>query len=169
MLADNGIVACNKPTMETKPTKKKGRPAKAVKTKVLYMRIPEAMIPVIKEQVKQLMSGEEVDQLVAAHNKVAVGPADWGMVKKDKPDEAVLMAADDMVGTALAAQERDMKALLAQRAMLLEDVDKVTKERDELLVKRENWLRATDDQKTSYWRDRALKAEAYALKKAEEQ
>ncbi len=54
--------------------------------------------------------------------------------------------------------------LKAQIQALLEDVAKLTKERDELLVKRENWVRATESDKVRFWINRHDQLKASLVK-----
>ncbi len=54
--------------------------------------------------------------------------------------------------------------LKGQIQALLEDISKLTKERDELLVKRENWTRATESDKVRFWINRHDQLKASLVK-----
>lgn len=65
-----------------------------------------------------------------------------------------------LAGKAPTAPAQTVNPPADQVRALLEDVERLTEERDLLLKKREAWLRATEDERTAYWRDRALRCEA---------
>ncbi len=46
---------------------------------------------------------------------------------------------------------KETEELKGQIKAVLEDVGKLTKERDELLVKRENWIRSSESQQVRFW------------------
>ncbi len=102
------------------------------------------------------------------------------VVYKRNVEPAMVKQLDDILGRAESAITKPVEhdpilhlvncnkesenELKGQIKALLEDVAKLTKERDELLVKRENWVRATESDKVRFWINRHDQLKASLVK-----
>lgn len=70
-------------------------------------------------------------------------------------DASPIKSSDPLGFPSAGLPANALQSLLEERGRqiqaLLDDVEKLTKERDELLLKRENWTRATESQKVAFW------------------
>jgi len=142
------VIAMN---TETKLAKKRGPKPSGVDKEVLFMRVPVGMRDKLKEMCKGVLSGEEVDLLCE-------GTTAFKGVREPKKDPALAQMLD-------VPDSPSVKAKVSEIAALLDDIQKLTDERDGLVLELEECRNLTYDEKMGYWKERALRAEAYAASK----
>lgn len=137
MLADNTM----KPEL-TLAKKKRGRPATGKKKVIYYRRVEPEIAEMLDRKLKDTCENDfkAMQEFIEKQDVITrVGGQNAVMVK-------------ETASAGIPQQAQQVK-------LLLDDVDRLSLEVADLKARREAYLRATDDDKTKFWRDRALRCE----------